>query len=378
MKRVGFLFNHDAPHQAAHLAGIMAALSDRAEVIAFVRPAVESVARALTAEAAGHITWRPLALSRASSAIAPIADALFPFSRLAALRDNLAAFRDLDLIVSTERTCLRLKDWLGPAAPRLVFVPHGAGDRNVTYHPDLARFDLWLVAGPKVIEAGTHFGVIRPGGARIIGYPKFDAIDLGARPRLFENDNPVMLYNPHFDPHLSSVYRFGTGVLDLFARLPDFNLIFAPHVMFWRKHLHVSLEYRTAALRPDFAKFEGLPNIRIDRGSQAAIDMTYTRAADVYLGDVSSQLYEFLARPRAAIFIDGHNAKGWHNDPNYQLWHAGPVVRTIADLEAALPRWREIGDEHRVTQQRLFADTFDIGDKSAAERGADALIEYLG
>ena len=40
------------------------------------------------------------------------------------------------------------------------------------------------------------------------------------------------------------------------------------------------------------------PNLRFDPGSPASTDMTYTRAADIYLGDVSSQVYEFIAEPR--------------------------------------------------------------------------------
>lgn len=46
-----------------------------------------------------------------------------------------------------------------------------------------------------------------------------------------------------------------------------------------------------------------LPNLHIDIGSDCSIDMTHTEAADIYLGEVSSQICEFLVRPRPCIFL---------------------------------------------------------------------------
>jgi hypothetical protein len=64
--------------------------------------------------------------------------------------------------------------------------------------------------------------------------------------------------------------------------------------MLFKKKLHVSLEYRTARLRPDLApRWHEAANILIDTGSTRLVDMTYTLSADGYIGDVSSQIYEF-------------------------------------------------------------------------------------
>lgn len=379
MKRVGFLYNHDAAHQVAHIAGIMGALARfDVQVVALVAtPAIADTARALIGqEAAARIEWITLALPPLHRRAARLLDRLFPFSRLARLRRNLATFAALDALVSTERTCLRIKDRLGARAPLMIYVPHGSGDRNVAYHPDLARFDLALFSGQKLVDAARRAGIIGDDDWRIIGYPKFDGMDVAVRPRLFANDNPVFLYNPHFDPQLSSAYRFGAAIIALFERHPEWNLIYAPHVMHGRKRLHFSLEFRKAAWRRDVAS--DAPNILIDLGSRASIDMTYTRAADVYLGDVSSQLYEFLAVPRAAIFIDSHGAKDWQGHENYQFWHNGPVVGSIAELEALLPRWREVAAEYRAEQQRLSAYTIDRAAEAASLRGARAIAEFLG
>ncbi len=104
--------------------------------------------------------------------------------------------------------------------------------------------------------------------------------------------------------------------------------------------------------------------------------MTYTRAADVYLGDVSSQVYEFLQRPRAAIFLKSH-AVDWQNHPDYQFWHNGPVIDRVSDLEPLLDRWPAVAAEYKAAQQRLFAYTIDMTDEAASVRGARAIAEYV-
>lgn len=380
MKRVAFLYNHDAPHQVAHLAGTMAALAlnHDVNVTALVaRPAAEAVARGLSGAAESKITWQRIAPGPLAHTFAPAFDRLFPFSRLMTLRANMDLFATFDAIVSSERTCLRIKHTLGPRSPRMIYVPHGSGDRNVAHHPSLADFDLHLVSGQKLVDVGREFGILRPDNWRITGYSKFDGVDLDARPKLFPNDNPVVLYNPHFDPHLSSVYTLGEPVLELFARRPELNLIFAPHVMYGRKRWHFSLEFRTLNRRWDIPdRFRNRPNILIDLGSEKSIDMTYTRAADVYLGDVSSQVYEFLVRPRAAIFLQSHDV-AWETHPDYQFWHNGAVVRDVAGLEAALDRWQALAAEYQATQQRLFAYTIDITDEPASCRAARAVADYV-
>ncbi|CAM3082103.1 Glycosyl transferase [Sphingomonas antarctica] len=381
MKRVAFLYNHDAPHQVAHLAGTMSALASDpgVEVTALVaRPAAEAVARRLSGPSEARIQWQHIEMHPVAARFAPLLDRLFPFSRLMTLRANMDLFARYDAIVSSERTCLRIKHQLGARSPQMIYVPHGSGDRNVAHHPALRDFDLHLVSGQKLVDVGLEFGIIRPDNWRITGYSKFDGVDLDARPKLFANDNPVILYNPHFDPHLSSVYAQGEDVLDLFARRPDFNLIFAPHVMYGRKRWHFSLEFKTLNRRWDVPeRLESLPNILIDLGSQKSIDMTYTRAADVYLGDVSSQVYEFLARPRATIFLKSHDV-AWRDHPDYQFWHNGPVIDHVRDLEPLLDRWQAVAADYRATQQRLFAYTVDMTAEPASVRGARAIADYVG
>src|SRR3546814_12838249 len=68
-----------------------------------------------------------------------------------------------------------------------------------------------------------------------------------------------------------------------------------------------------------------MPNMHIDLGSVRSIDMSYTMAADIYLGDVSSQLSEFMLKPRPCLFLNPRG-KNWNNDANYLSWTLGPVI----------------------------------------------------
>jgi hypothetical protein len=370
--KIGFLFNHDAAHQVAHSVGIMIAYA-RAypsdTVRALVSPALRDAVKKLAGEV--PVEWIDLRPGRMARMLAPLFDRVAPFSRRATLSANLQLIAGLDALVATERTCLWAKRKLGSRAPAFIYVPHGAGDREVTYHPELAQFDLLLVPGQKWVAAGLAAHLVHPGNAvEIIGYPKFDAVGNAPRPRFFDNDKPIFVYNPHFDPWLSSWYDFGPQIIDWFAARPEFNLVVAPHVMLFRKRFHWSLEYRTGRFRPDIPASAKAPNIMVDVDSPRLFDMSYMRGADVYIGDVSSQIYEFMSDPRPAFFIDRRGVPVRH-------WQAGPVVRSLDELTELLPQYKAVGKQFAGAQAMLFEDTFNPSPIPAGERGAAAIAKFM-
>jgi len=379
-RRILFLFNHDAAHQAAHIAGIAGQLAlDADDVQVVVATGVETIRRVVLSiipvEAHARIEWRSLDIpGDAARWLGPLNN-VAPVLRLARLRYNMSLFRDVEIVVSTERTCLRVRRELGEGGPRFVYVPHGSGDRNVAYHPELAQFDAMLLSGRKLVDEMVRHGLATPKKCHVIGYPKFDAVAARPRRRLFDNDRPVFLYNPHFDPHLSSWYSMGERVMDYFHRNPRYNLIVAPHVMLFRKKLHYSLEYRTAKRRPDLPDhFRDAPNILVDLDSRSLFDMSYTMAADAYIGDVSSQVYEFLLRRGACFFLDAAGQTRDGHPPPYEFWGNGAVCRTVEALERLIPSWAEQAARFRPAQDRLFAYTIDHDDEcSSIRRGAQAL-----
>src|SRR3546814_14261764 len=71
---------------------------------------------------------------------------------------------------------------------------------------DLGKFDFVLISGEKQERRLLELNLIRPGDYAFQGYPKFELVaKMAARPlRLFDNDRPTVIYNPHFDPEFSS------------------------------------------------------------------------------------------------------------------------------------------------------------------------------
>lgn len=384
--QVCFLYNHDAGHQVAHNIGIAAAMAQHhphiRTVIAYGSPEIRAeIEKHLTPEQVAALDWLDLQLPGWLDALLQPVNRLFPVRRLMRLRVNAAKLRRFDMIVSTERTCLMLKRRWGDDGPAFAYVPHGSGDRNVAYHPALRDFDLMLVSGQKLVDQMVANSIAPAENCRVIGYAKFDTLRGRTPERFFDNDNPVFLYNPHFDPVLSSWYDHGPAILDWFAAHPQYNLIFAPHVMLFYKALHISPEYKKGRRRPGIdPAWRNAPNILIDVDSDRLFDMSYTLAADVYIGDMSSQVYEFLYRPRAVFFIDVHS--GQHpsdGQPAYEMWQNGLIVRDAAELFARLPDWQDIAAHYRAEQERLLAYTADAQDpRPASQRGADAIADYLG
>jgi CDP-glycerol glycerophosphotransferase (TagB/SpsB family) len=191
------------------------------------------------------------------------------------------------------------------------------------------------------------------------------------------NGKPTVLYNPHVSPHLSSWYRHGRAVLEHFLRDDRTNLIFAPHVMLFHRRFVLTID-KLRIDRPGLIDQRVLdaPNIHVDLGSRACTDMTYTAAADIYLGDVSSQVYEFLHQPRPCLFLNSHGVD-WQGDANYAHWQAGPVIEGPQDLGDALDRAVAEHSRYLPVQRELFRRSFDLTDEPSASRAARAVLAAL-
>ena len=380
--KVGFLFNHDALHQISHTAPVIA------EMVRFegVETAVltssaeqEAQVRALIGPAAARVRFVSLEVGSLAHALDRALRFVAPFRRVATLRENLPAFAALDVLVVPETTSLLLRDRFRLRDLKFVWIPHGAGDRSVGFRAVMRGFDLVLLSGEKVRDRMLASGLITSENSRIVGYPKFDTVSAAdPLPSLFDNDRPTVLYNPHFEPQLSSWYAMGPQILDWFASQSRFNLIFAPHVMLFKRRIHASVEHRRLRWRGTIPRrYETLPHMLIDRGSARSVDMTYTRSADLYLGDVSSQIYEWIARPRPAIFLDPTHAD-WRGNPDFAHWQLGDVIERVDELPRALDNAFAAPDTHRDRQAAAFSATFANADGSASRRAAAAIVERFG
>lgn len=382
--RACFLFNHDQTHQVAHSLPVALALARAAPWIEIVLATTngrlaEEVERLSAGAVPGSLCHVRLDLkARSSRLLARGLGRLLPAAKLLVYRDNLDFFRTLDLLIVPEKTSLLLKTRYGLDKLRIVHTRHGAGDRAIGFDKTSGLFDRVLVSGEKVRDRLVSEAGVEPRRISIVGYPKFDIAGRTPAPRLFDNDRPTVLYNPHCSPHLSSWHRMGPAVLDFFARQDRYNLIFAPHVMLFERPWSVSIDRLRVARPPSVPRrFFHLPHIHIDLGSRASTDMSHTEAADIYVGDVSSQVYEFLRRPRPCLFLNPHRVS-WRDDPNYSHWQAGPVVEQVDALSAALETAVAAhAPVYRPTQEALFAHSFDLTNQSSSERAAAVILEMI-
>jgi len=286
---------------------------------------------------------------------------------LTAWRQMLSSY---EAIAVPERTSLALKR-MGLTKPLFIHLDHGAGDGAVGYENRIRDFDLVLLAGRKQRERMLKAGLIRHGHFSVVGYSKFEAAD-AIRDRNwkpFQDDRPLVLYAPHFSA-LGSWKKLGLAVLDAFARQDQFNLIFAPHVrLFDDQNARRDFEVRLAPLVSS-------GRILVDLGSQRSVDMTYVELADIYVGDVSSQIYEFLRHPRPCLFLNA-NEVNWKGNESYAHWNFGPVATSADSILEAVAAARESHSLYRPIQQAALERTFDERSEPPSERAATAIAKYL-
>ena len=384
--RIGFLFNHDQLHQVAHSLPIALALA-RADlgieiVVATTSPRLTAeVVRLGGRQITGRIRLVELFLkSTPAKVAAALLESVVPATKLLVYGDNLAFFRSLDVLVVAEKTSLILKSRYGLDALKIVHTRHGAGDRAIGFDKASAGFDHVLCSGDKVRDRLLGEARLDPARVSVVGYPKFDACVARAPALpLLDDQRPVVLYNPHVSPGLSSWYRDGRAVLDWFAANDAYQLIFAPHCMLFERRFVLTIDPlrldRAGAIEPRFLR---APNIHIDLGSRATTTMAYTDRADIYLGDASSQVYEFLRRPRPCVFLNSHHVD-WDGDPNFEHWHAGPVIETVGELGLALATARGIHrSAYHPVQEAMFARSFDLTGEPSSERAARAVAGVAG
>lgn len=367
----GFLFL-GGMHQALHIAPVALELAGRmnVQVTAYVPAADESALRAmfwhLDPLLAHEVKVRPMELPGwAAAAVRLAGGRLAKPALIAAWRKRLLRH---DALVAAERTSTILKRWPG-ARPRMIHIPHGSGDRAIGFESRIRLFDHVFVSGESQRARMIDEGLAPPERIAAVGSIKLAAVL--ARPAqsvdLFADAKPVVLYNPHFETSLSS-WPAARAIAEAILASGRYNLIVAPHVRL--------SERIDAAERAYWEALGRRADVHFDLDSPRLGDATYTRAADIYLGDVSSQIYEFLATPRPAVFVD-LNATAWRDDPNYQMWHFGEVVPDAAHVVSALDRAGTRHAEFADVQRELVGAALGPTDAGVAGRTADALLSVL-
>ncbi len=367
--RVGFLFNHYLTYQVLHGAPFAFELSrmqsDIQVELLFSTPESYHEAERISAIYPDHQCQFRLLTQTGLSGFIPMR---FPsLHRPLVLLANRKLLASFDALIAPEKNYIILKTLPSFRGTKFIGLRHGAGDRPVSFNKGILKFDYLLVPGQSYYERFKD--ELPEGCCEIAGYPKFEVLEKlkSETSRLFENDRPVVLYTPHFHRRQSSWISMGRDVLAFFANSDKYNLIFAPHARLFKHrmyHDNISID-----------DFKNIPNILIDTGSERSFDMTYTCAADIYLGDVSSQVYEFLYhRLRPCVFLNPNK----FDQSQMNFWQLGPIIEKIESLDSALTIADCQFDEAFRDMQDFFVNAaFAIGDQPPSQRGAEAILRFL-
>jgi len=103
--------------------------------------------------------------------------------------------------------------------------------------------------------------------------------------------------------------------------------------------------------------------------------MSYAEAASVYIGDVSSQVYEFLRRPRPCVFLNLDRV-AWRGNENYEHWKLGQIVESLDELEQALRRAREVQPQFEAAQRKAVARSIAPTDGRASQLQAEVILAF--
>ena len=369
--KIAFLYVAE-PYQCYHVAAVSSALAQLpnvsvTEFVSFPETAFHLDRIRHRNGLAGHIERGELKMPVRASFLRRMRR--LDAEREIVMRANIERLEQFDAVVATEYSAGALRE-MGLRKPALILIQHGAGDREVNDEHLIRQFDLSLVSGPKIAESFLAKKLATAAQTRIIGYPKFDAVEKQNVQKAVpaNSGRPIALYNPHYKKALSSYRTCLEPLVEAVNRLDRYDLLIAPHIKIFHKDF--------GRRRRQFEKVVG-DHVRLDAASSAMLDMTHTARASLYIGDVSSQVYEFLITPRPCIFLNPHKVE-WRNNPHFRHWTLGDVVERAEDIYLALAQAESRHVLYRERQVRMIQETFGSQPKRGASfRAAQTIRDFL-
>lgn len=263
------------------------------------------------------------------------------------------------VVVCVEQTSLWLPRLL-PIRARFILTGHGAGPPN--YGRAGRLLAAWQLLIPSALDIPLYTANgIDPARIAVTGYAKATFAPSRDRASLFRDDRPILLYTPHWQAWRSSWTSWGPAIVRMLAAQNDWNVILAPHqrwVETWPEAI------------PILREAGQLPHVHVDIDSFAMVDGSYTHAADLYLGDTSSQILEFVARPRPCVLLRPPGLR-WEATGSGNYWSCGNTVESLDQMTASIARANTEHSRYADIQSRLamaaLGDTSPAGPLRAAE-----------
>lgn len=269
------------------------------------------------------------------------------------------------VVVSAEQTSLWIPAVLPWLRTRYINVLHGAG--SIGNRDGRRRRAAWRMPVPCQQEQQQY---LRRGFdasyVPVVGSVKATFRHGSGRQLQFPEARPVVMYNPHWQRHRSSWWDWGRDIVRTLIEQDRYNVILAPHQR---------LAEGDPQLRGILEQAAQHPHVHSDLDSFAMVDGSYPAIADLYLGDTSSQVIEFMARPRPCVFLNNSGVQ-WRQREDYVMWNAGEVVDSPDAVLSALERASARHHEFAAAQRQLTHDW--LGETSGApERIVEHILEAL-
>jgi glycosyltransferase involved in cell wall biosynthesis len=241
-----------------------------------------------------------------------------------------------------------------------VYLPHGLLNREFGSDPHIREYDLAIIPGARDMrEFANRLGPLPK--AVVIGYPKLDYLHYHKLqpPALFQEKRPVILYNPHFEPQLSSFFDQGRQLMEALAATGKYNLIFMPHPDLARQHPR------------EIEALKGIPNTVVI--ARPKINLDFMALADVYITDVSSSVFEWLYFDKPALFFNTKNID-WRKNPFYGSWTLGKVTQTIPEMLAAVEEALSGNDNFRERRKLVLQESFANREQPVSRKIAELIM----
>ena len=230
------------------------------------------------------------------------------------------------VVVSAEQTSLWIPTLL-PLRTRFLNILHGASSMGA--RDGRRRRAAWRMPVPSENEQRTYLERGYDASyVPVVGYVKSAFGKSHQRPPVFPEARPTVLYSPHWQQHRSSWWGWGAEIVRQLVEQTRYNVILAPHQRLIEGAPELRAVLEAAAQHP---------HVHCDIDSFAMVDGSYTTAADIYLGDTSSQAVEFMARPRPCVFLNSPRVE-WQRRADYALWNCGEVIDSVDQLLPAMDR----------------------------------------
>ena len=252
---------------------------------------------------------------------------------------------------------------------KLFYLYHGIGTRSYGFENSLNEYDFIFIPGKYHYKRLQMEAKINKKKLSIVGHPKFEWQDMmnDNIKSFFKNNNPTFYYNPHWDLSLSSYEKWGKKIIQYFLNNKRYNLIFAPHPLIKnyssRNKINVNVE---------IAKSN---NIIIDFYSDNSIDGSYLNAADVYIGDVSSMVTDFIFKEnKSCIFINSYDID-WRNDKSFNFWNCGKVIDEFEELDSAITS--SLNQNKYINNQQVYIRKMIHNASSSSKLIADNIYKNI-